>query len=191
MSRPENVDELIAVLGRWARIRERLVVTKLRTPDGTVETAAFQCLFELAVGPLRSGELAERLFADPSTVSRHIASLVGLGYVRREADSRDGRATILVLTDSGRRQVEAVRSHRMHGMDSMLGDFSDADIGNLATLMTRFVDAAEQYAGRVDDEYIITVGTHADGPTPTSTDPDNHDTTDDLAARSRHEKASR
>ncbi|WP_045824418.1 MarR family winged helix-turn-helix transcriptional regulator [Williamsia herbipolensis] len=148
MSRPENVDELIAVLGRWARIRERLVVTKLRTADGTVETAAFQCLFELAVGPLRSGELAERLFADPSTVSRHIASLVGLGYVRREADPRDGRATILVLTDSGRRQVEAVREHRMRGMDSMLGEFSDGDIGNLATLMTRFVDAAEQFAGR-------------------------------------------
>lgn len=191
MSRPENVDELIAVLGRWARIRERLVVTKLRTADGTVETAAFQCLFELAVGPLRSGELAERLFADPSTVSRHIASLVGLGYVRREADPRDGRATILVLTDSGRRQVEAVREHRMRGMDSMLGEFSDGDIGNLATLMTRFVDAAEQFAGQVDDERIISVGAHADDPTPTTTDSDIHDTTDDLAARSRHAKASR
>ncbi|GGF21178.1 MarR family winged helix-turn-helix transcriptional regulator [Williamsia phyllosphaerae] len=151
MSRLAHVDELIAVLSRYGRIKERLAVTKLKTPEGIVETAAYQCMFRLAIAPLRSGELAEQIFADPSTVSRHIAHLVDLGYVRREADPRDGRATILVLTDTGNRQVEAVRKHRLHALEAMLDEFSDDEIDNLTHLMSRFVDAAEVLAHRVDD----------------------------------------
>lgn len=151
MSRLEHVDELIAVLARYSRIRDRLAVTKLKTPEGIVETAAYQCMFRLAIAPLRSGELAEQIFADPSTVSRHVAHLVQLGYVRREADPRDGRATILVLTDAGAAQVEAVRTHRLLALEEMLDEFSDPEIHDLAHLMARFVDAAEVLANQVDD----------------------------------------
>ncbi|MGZ8177210.1 MarR family winged helix-turn-helix transcriptional regulator [Williamsia sp. SKLECPSW1] len=151
MTRLHHVDDLLAVLSRYGRIRERLAVTKFKTPEGIVETAAFSCLFTLNEKPMRSGELAEHLFADPSTVSRHIASLVGLGYVRREADPRDGRATILVLTDSGRAQVTAVREHRMKAVDAMLDDFSTEEIAELARLMGRVVEAAEDLASRVHD----------------------------------------
>ncbi len=151
MSRLADVDELIALLSRYGRIKERLAVTKLKTPEGIVETAAYHCMFRLAIEPLRSGELAEQIYADPSTVSRHIAHLVALGYVRREADPHDGRATILVLTPAGRRQVDAVRTHRLHALEGMLTEFSDHEIDTLAHLMSRFVDAAEELANHVDD----------------------------------------
>ncbi|GAA2063107.1 MarR family winged helix-turn-helix transcriptional regulator [Williamsia deligens] len=146
MTRLHHVDDLLSVLSRYGRIRERLAVTKFKTPEGIVETAAFSCLFTLAEKPMRSGELAEHLYADPSTVSRHIASLVRLGYVRREADPRDGRATILVLTESGRTQVEAVRRHRMNAVDVMLEDFTTEEIAQLSGLMGRVVDAADKLA---------------------------------------------
>lgn len=152
MSRLAHLDDLIAVLARYGRIKERLAQTKLKTPEGIIETAAFQCMFKLETRPLRSGELAEQIFADPSTVSRHIAHLVALGYVRREADPDDGRATILVLTDDGRRQVAAVRAHRRHALTTMLDSFTDDEIDSLTGLMSRFVDAAEGLASEVDPE---------------------------------------
>jgi DNA-binding MarR family transcriptional regulator len=164
VTRLEHVDELLAVLSRYGRIRERLAVTKFKTSEGIVETAAFSCLFTLAEKPMRSGELAEHLLADPSTVSRHIASLVRLGYVRREADPRDGRATILVLTESGRAQVRAVRDHRREVFDEMLGDFSNAEVAELTRLMGRVVVAVEDFAATVHDDVRTTDTTSADGP---------------------------
>lgn len=151
MTRLDHVDELLGVLSRYGRIRERLAVTKFKTSEGIVETAAFSCLFTLADQPMRSGELAEHLLADPSTVSRHIAALVRLGYVRREADPRDGRATILVLTESGREQVRAVREHRKQVFDEMLGDFTNEEVAGLTRLMGRVVVAVEDFAARVHD----------------------------------------
>jgi DNA-binding MarR family transcriptional regulator len=143
MSRLDQVEGFIEVLSRYARIRERLAVTRMRTPDGVVETAAYQCLFQLTDRPARSGELAERLYADPSTISRHVAHLVRLGYVRREADPQDGRATILVATDSGRERVAALRKKRGEELQRLMSDWPDEDIDSLTRLMGRFVDGAE------------------------------------------------
>lgn len=143
MTRSDEVDDLIDVLGRYGRIRERLATTRLRTPDGIVETAAYQCLFRLADTPSRSGELAEAMFADPSTISRHVAHLVRLGYVRREADPQDGRATILVVTESGHERVVALRRSRGEQLEQMVVDWPEDDLVTLTRLLGRFVDTAE------------------------------------------------
>lgn len=143
MTRVEQVDDLIEVLARYAQIRERLAAMRLRTPDGIVETAAYNCLFRLADAPARSGELAEAMFADPSTISRHVAHLVRLGYVRREADPNDGRATILVATDSGRERVAELRARRGEQLRVMMNDWTEDDVSALTTLMGRFVEGAE------------------------------------------------
>ena len=57
-------------------------------------------------GPRRASDLAEQMCADPSTVSRQVASLVRSGLVERRADPHDGRASILVPTELGLRAVE-------------------------------------------------------------------------------------
>lgn len=199
MTRLDHVDELLGVLSRYGRIRERLAVTKFKTSEGIVETAAFSCLFTLADQPMRSGELAEHLLADPSTVSRHIAALVRLGYVRREADPRDGRATILVLTESGHEQVRAVREHRKQVFDEMLGDFTNEEVAELTRLMGRVVVAVEDFAARVHDGAHATDttdrhGAGIDDDPATVGSPENGDVTEDTSARftSEHrEKASR
>src|SRR5690349_15174592 len=49
-------------------------------------------------GPLRASALADLVGADPSTVSRQVASLVKAGFVERQADPNDGRACLLVPT---------------------------------------------------------------------------------------------
>ncbi|MEE3853265.1 MarR family transcriptional regulator [Gordonia sp. LSe1-13] len=137
------LDELFDVLARYVRMRDRAAHRTFRTPDGDVESAAFKCLFHLARQPMRARELAESLHAEPSSVSRYVAELVDLGFVRREADPADGRATLLVITDIGRERVAAMRAVRRHAMDRAMTDWTDDELRTLVLLLGRFVDAAE------------------------------------------------
>ncbi len=110
------------------------------TGDGR-ERAALVLLFPLTrLGPLRQSALADAVLADPSTVSRHVASLVEQGLVQRVADETDGRATRLVVTDAGRVAVERLAEERAARLEAMLTGWSDADLATLTGLFGRLLD---------------------------------------------------
>src|ERR671920_1752671 len=89
------------------------LVHALKAHQATEGRAALVLLFPLVrLGPLRQGALAELVHADPSTVSRHVTSLVERGLVTRVADETDGRASRLVVTDAGRAQLDDLRRQR-------------------------------------------------------------------------------
>ena len=112
----------------------------LPSADGR-ERAALVLLFPLTrLGPLRQGALAEAVHADPSTVSRHVASLVEQGLVQRVADENDGRASLLVVTDAGRAAVERLAEERAAQIGAMLAGWSDADLAILTDLFGRLLD---------------------------------------------------
>ena len=144
MPDPHAIDDLFDVLMRYVRIRDRAVHSTVLTADGEIETAAYKGLFHLVRTSMRSSELATALNADPSTVSRHVAFLVKEGLVRREADPADGRATLLVITEAGRRRVEGMRAMRREAFESAMTDWSQDELSTLVVLFDRFVDAAEQ-----------------------------------------------
>jgi len=146
MSRTADVENLMDAMRRFQHVRERFIAARMHTSDGAVETAAFACLFVLDRGPARSGAVAEALYTDPSTISRHVANLVKLGYVRREADPDDGRATILVITDLGHKRLGQLRKQRAQSMLAAMEDWTDTDLNTLSTLYERFVDQAEETA---------------------------------------------
>jgi DNA-binding MarR family transcriptional regulator len=58
-------------------------------------------------GELSLGELADRMYAHPSTVSGIVERLVARGIVRRETDVRDRRGIRLSLTPAGRRLLKS------------------------------------------------------------------------------------
>ena len=60
-------------------------------------------------GPLRLGDLAAAEGIAPSTLTRMVAVLEDLGYVRRDADPRDARASTLSVTPKGRDTLERLR----------------------------------------------------------------------------------
>ncbi len=92
------------------------------------------------VGPLRQSALAELVHADPSTVSRHVTSLVDQGLVRRVADESDGRASKLHVTDEGRALLEQIRREREAHVGQVTADWTDADLTSLTALFARFLD---------------------------------------------------
>src|SRR3954468_10814276 len=92
------------------------------------------------LGPLRQGALADLVHADPSTVSRHVATLVEQGLVRRVADETDGRASKLVVTDAGRASLDALRAEREAHLDRAITNWSDDDVATFVTLFGRLLD---------------------------------------------------
>jgi DNA-binding MarR family transcriptional regulator len=62
------------------------------------------------VGPLRLGDLAAAEGIAPSTLTRLVAALEELGYVRRDADPKDARASTLAITPRGHETLERLRA---------------------------------------------------------------------------------
>jgi DNA-binding MarR family transcriptional regulator len=60
-------------------------------------------------GPLRLGDLAAAEGIAPSTLTRMVAVLEELGYVRRDADPKDARASTLAITVKGHETLEQLR----------------------------------------------------------------------------------
>jgi DNA-binding MarR family transcriptional regulator len=60
-------------------------------------------------GPLRLGDLAAAEGIAPSTLTRMVAVLEELGYVRRGTDPRDARASTLAITAKGHQTLEHLR----------------------------------------------------------------------------------
>ncbi len=137
-ARAVEVRRLAEHLPRLMRLAH--AVKALPSADGR-ERAALVLLFPLTrLGPLRQNALADAVHADPSTVSRHVASLVEQGLVQRVADENDGRASLLVVTDAGRAAVERLAEERAAQIGAMLAGWSDADLVALTGLFGRLLD---------------------------------------------------
>ena len=122
-------------LPRFVRLVHAL---KAGQPDAR---AAQHLLFPLErLGPLRQSALADLVHADPSTVSRHVAALVEQGLVRRVPDESDGRASRLVVTDTGRTALARIRAEREAHLAQVTADWPAADLAALTRLFGRFLD---------------------------------------------------
>lgn len=82
-------------------------------------------------GPMRQSALAEHVHTDPSTVSRHVAELVGDGLVERQADPEDGRANLLALTPDGLDVLTAMREARDARVAAVLDGWTTEQIEDL------------------------------------------------------------
>ena len=104
------------------------------------ERAAHVLLFPLIrLGPLRQSALAELVHADPSTVSRHVTLLVDRGLVRRVADEQDGRASRLVVTPAGEREVAAMRQERDGLLAQVTAGWAPEELATFTRQLHRFV----------------------------------------------------
>jgi DNA-binding MarR family transcriptional regulator len=136
--RREHLRALSDQLPRFGRLVHALKAAQ--AADGR-DRAALVLLFPLVrIGPLRQGALAELVHADPSTVSRHVASLVERGLVTRVADETDGRASRLVVTEAGHAELEQLRREHETNLDRVTADWSEAELATLTTLFGRLLD---------------------------------------------------
>lgn len=125
-------------------LRDVLLAMRRRVGGTEHEKAAVVLLSHLlSIGPVRAGDLAERACLDPSTVSRHLKSLEGAGYLTRTPDPADGRATVVEVSAEGRRLVDDARAERIALLRTALAGWTTADITSLTTLVRRLADDLE------------------------------------------------
>jgi DNA-binding MarR family transcriptional regulator len=116
-----------------------------------VEWSSYVLLFHLVKHgrPMRASLLAEVVCADPSTISRQIASLIENGLVERRPDPDDGRAAQLVATAKGQDMYAQVRGERDALFAGVLQDWDPNDVRNLASLLDRFTTDLERHRPRL------------------------------------------
>jgi len=99
-----DVTRLRVALARLSRRLRRHEMAGL-TPTQLAALATVE-----QAGPLRLGDLAAAEGIAPSTLTRLVAVLEELGYVRRDADPKDARASTLAITMLGHDTLERLRA---------------------------------------------------------------------------------
>jgi DNA-binding MarR family transcriptional regulator len=94
-------------------------------------------------GPLRLGDLAAAEGIAPSTLTRMVAVLEELGYVRRDADPRDARASTLAITPQGHETLERLREEGTALLTQWLTQLSPEQRAALATALPALEALAE------------------------------------------------
>ena len=110
----------------------------LETSGARCEVAGAHVLGRLEVlGPVRLTELAASLGLDPSSVSRQVSALERSGWVTREGDEHDRRATRLLLSAEGLEVVGALRAARTEALARVTPGWTAADLDELADRLAR------------------------------------------------------
>jgi DNA-binding MarR family transcriptional regulator len=106
----------------------------------TVDLAVFPVLDAVEErGPSSVTELASALGVDQPRASRLVAKAVDDGLLVRQADQSDGRRSLVSLTASGRKQIDAAHSSRQEVFAGAMADWSAEERVTFARLLTEFV----------------------------------------------------
>ena len=143
-----SIEDIAAVSDRFIKITKsfnRIRSQFLAAAQHDVEWSAHVLIAHLVnEGPMRSSALAELVQSDPSTVSRQVANLVRDGYVVRQADAGDGRATLLVATEKSHQVFQEHRAIRTEAYRRMLKGWSADECATFARLLGRFNDVMDK-----------------------------------------------
>jgi DNA-binding MarR family transcriptional regulator len=88
-------------------------------------------------GPMRVSDVAIGLGIDLSVASRQVAALISAGYVEREPDPDDRRASLVSLTDAGRKVLGESHRRMVHAFSAALDGWSDEDVAALSGGLAR------------------------------------------------------
>jgi DNA-binding MarR family transcriptional regulator len=95
-------------------------------------------------GPMRMNELSSALGVVPRTVTTLVDGLEREGLVERAADPQDRRATLLSITDAGRRQVRQFIGTRLSGAAVLFEILNPSERRQLGKILARLRIAAER-----------------------------------------------
>ncbi|WP_062987493.1 MarR family winged helix-turn-helix transcriptional regulator [Nocardia anaemiae] len=118
-----------------------------------------------ARGGCRQVDLAADLCISPSTLSRHVADLVSSGHIARHADPRDGRATLIQITDQGRDLLRRIRVSRARGLQAALADWSEEEAEQAAMFVQKLrnsLAAVAHHTGVCEGEPVATESQEVD-----------------------------
>ncbi|TWD79888.1 MarR family transcriptional regulator [Kribbella amoyensis] len=113
-------------------------VTRLASRDvSALPHAAMRLLGRLdELGPTRISELAKADRCSQPTMSTLVQRQEESGWVRREPDPADSRASLISLTDAGRAELDRARSEAGTALAARLRQLPAEDIATLEAAVT-------------------------------------------------------
>ena len=137
-------DRLTTGLSRLLRVGRHLGVHAADALYGDLPSYGWALLAPLERdGEQRCSALAAGAGIDVSVASRQVATLERAGYVERRPDPRDGRASLLRLTDTGAAALATARALRNDWAASALAGWDEDDAVSLSELVERLLDGLE------------------------------------------------
>lgn len=134
-----HLEQEVGVLVRRVR---RVIHQRARAVHPDLQPVSYLMLgYVLHEGPVRASALSAVFDMDKGSVSRQVQTLLDLGLVDRSPDPDDGRATLLSVSDDGRRRVGDVADHRRKLLAERLGDWSAADLEAFGAMLSRYNQA--------------------------------------------------
>jgi DNA-binding MarR family transcriptional regulator len=132
-----------AILGRLGRLVRELTRRTGGADDGPAMTATQRiALVELGEdGPLRLGDLADRMGASAPTATRAVDALEALGLAKRDPEPHDRRALSIHLTDRGRTLFDDRYGRAADAFAPATASLSAAERRTLLELLERMTDA--------------------------------------------------
>ncbi|RPE67464.1 DNA-binding MarR family transcriptional regulator [Pacificibacter maritimus] len=125
---------------------------------GGLSVVEWRTLWDLAeAGPLTIRDLAAIQRADHSLLSRALPEMRKKGYVTMQRDARDGRQTIVELTEQGRAAYDTAAPVMAKRRAALKEVFSDTEIREFAGFLDRLEDflrvpAEDLLAGQMAQE---------------------------------------
>ena len=149
-------DRLAAGLSRLLRSGRHLGVHAAELLYGDLPSYGWTLLAPLERdGEQRCSALAASAGIDVSVASRQVSALERAGYLERRPDPRDGRASLLRLTDAGSAALATTRALRNDWAASALAGWDEGDALRLSELVERLLadlEAAARDSGRLATE---------------------------------------
>ena len=139
VERQDSLRQIEAEVGVLIKRVRRVIAERAQEVHESLHPSTFLVLTHLADhGPLRASAIVCHFAMDKASVSRQVQHLLDLGLVDRSPDPEDGRATLLSLSDEGRRRLSDVAAHRRKLLDERLGDWDDRELADFAAVLARY-----------------------------------------------------
>lgn len=88
-------------------------------------------------GPLNVGQIREAIFGTPGNVPVVVSNLERDGLVSRRRSEKDGRVSIVELTDEGRARIEAVYPRVVDSIEADLAPLSESEKAEVTRLLKK------------------------------------------------------
>jgi len=132
----------LSVLSRITRIARHLDIAR-RDAFGDLENWGFDVLAALrragAPHQLSPGQLMQETMVTSGTMTNRLDRLEELQLITRETDPNDGRGSLVTLTKSGIRAVDAAMEDLLKNERKLLKDISAKERDQLADLLSTLV----------------------------------------------------
>jgi DNA-binding MarR family transcriptional regulator len=131
-----EIEDGIVTLYRASKARAKALLTRF---DPDLQMAGYLVLrYVMEHEPVRAAGISTALDMDKSAVSRQISMLRESGLLLSQPDPDDGRASLLVSSDSAKAALESFRVELKSDYQRILGSWDTDEIETFARLLAKF-----------------------------------------------------